>query len=308
MQIHFQSLERAKKTAKVLAALIDDLKLSKAQEAIATITGYRDWHDLAKHCDRHLGEMPTPIQIGALEQSGAISLTHKLSKRLSLSIGDAFYALVQLRLPGIHVDDAEVYEALWIQLFQETQNLQSDKRSPGKVVTIKSDSPGWTGRQAILKKFGSSTYLIVHETANAQVADFEVVLPRKPLPLFVPARLKFAYGCWTEASGSKVLFSRDYNPLWRLTEGRKPERLQPWIWIDMIDEQWYWDDSNPPWYSVQRQNEEEQRLRHFGIHALPKLADTLPDLVFNKNAIDVLDGVKLMADREAPGTAGRRYR
>ena len=83
MQILFQSLERAKKAAKVLARLIDDLKLSNAQEAVATITGYQNWHDFVKHCDRHLGEMPTPIQIGALEQSGAISLTHKLSKRLS---------------------------------------------------------------------------------------------------------------------------------------------------------------------------------------------------------------------------------
>ena len=223
-------------------------------------------------------------------------MTLALSKELGLQFGDALYALVQMKLPQIHIEDAQAYEALWLQLFTQDQRFRSDKRSPGNVIKIK--SPGRTGQQAILKKYGRPTYIITHQGPNGVVADFEVVLPRKPLPLFLPARLKLPYGCWTEASGAKVLFSRDYKPLWRLTTGRRPERLQPWLWIDKVDTQWFWDPANHPWRSVRRRNEEELRLRDFGISALPKLVDMLPVLVFNEGIDNVGKAVDLMAKRK----------
>lgn len=300
MRIYFREFKRAKKAAKSLAASTSYVKLSAAQEAIATMAGYRDWHDLTRNYDREPANPPTTSRQNNQSGNRAISMTLTLAGELSLAMGDALYALVQTNLLGIQMEDVQHYEALWLQLFKETQHFEDGKRSPGKVVRIKSKSAGWRGVQAILKKYGSATDLITHKAPNALVADFEVVFPRKPLPLFVPARLKLAYGCWTEASGSKVLFSRDYKPLWRLTAGRKPERLQPWLWIDYVDSQLFWDDSNTPWRSLRRREEEEQRLRNFGVSALPKLVDTLPDLVFNENVNTVGNAVALMARREDP--------
>ena len=101
--------------------------------------------------------------------------------------------------------------------------------------------------------------------------------------------------------GSKVLYSRDYKPLWRLLAGKNPERLQPWVRIKRIESQNFWDDSNTPWWSSHRREEEEQRLLDFGIRSLPKLVDTLPDLVFSN---DILwcrteeDGSKVLYSRD----------
>lgn len=303
MRISFQQLERAKKAAKSLVASTNAIKLSKAQETVAKLAGYRDWHDLTKnHCGKPSSTCTT-IQQEELSKDSIISLTLALSEELALRSEDALYALVQMKLPGIHVTDAQKYEELWLQLFKETQPFQGYKCSPGKVIKIKSESKWMNGAQAILKKyeFGGVAHILTHKAPDSLVADFEVVFPSKPLSLFVPARLKFAYGCWTEASGSKVLFSRDYKPLWRLTTGRKPEKLPPWLWINKVAQDWYWDDTNTPWHSVHRRDEEEQRLRDFGISALPKLADTLSDLVFDENVNRVNEAVKLMARREDPG-------
>jgi len=59
---------------------------------------------------------------------------------------------------------------------------------------VRINSPGWTGigAIAILKKYGRSTDLITHKSPNSGAANFEVVFPRKPLSLFMPARLKLA--------------------------------------------------------------------------------------------------------------------
>ena len=47
MRLFFYELSRPKATAKHLAGLSDDLKLSTAQEATARACGYRNWHELA---------------------------------------------------------------------------------------------------------------------------------------------------------------------------------------------------------------------------------------------------------------------
>ena len=298
MRIFFQNIERAKKSAKALAASVNGLPLSAAQATLAAMAGYRDWHDLAECICRGREKM-----LGASGQHDrfrpdAADLALGLSDRLGLSVGDGLYAVAEMRLPGIGIGDLESYEATWLRLFKETQPLRGGKRAPGTVVRI--NSPGWEGMGAIaiLKKYGRPTDLITHKSPNAGVADFEVVFPRKPLSLFVPARLKLAYGVWTEEDGSKVLFSRDYKPLWRLMDGKRPERLRPWLWIEWIDQQHFWDGMNTPWWSVRRLEEEEDRLRDFGIRCLPMLVETLPDLIFDSDLQTVGDAVERMAERE----------
>lgn len=296
MRISFSNVDRAKKAAKALASVANGVRLCDAQRAIAKLTGYRDWHDLVKSRKAEPTHTLAPIPQGAEFHQKIIALTPVLSAELGLPWSEALYALLHSYLPGIQVNHARDYEAIWLKLLKQKENIQGAKHSPGSVVKIK--SPGRMGNPAILKKFGRSTYLVTHRSVNTCVADFEITIPRKPLPLFIPGRLKLAYGYWTEADDSKVLFSRDYKPLWRLVDGRKPERLQPWLWINYVEQKWFWDDTNTPWYSPRRLQEEERRLHEFGIVALPKLADILPDIVFNRTAKDVSSAVDLMARRD----------
>ncbi|MCY4259433.1 MAG: hypothetical protein OXC91_04125 [Rhodobacteraceae bacterium] len=298
MRIYFRKIERAKKSAKALAASVDGLKFSAARETLSALTGYRDWHELEKTIGRDSVEMHSISGQEDQPRPDVVSLTLKLSDLLGLSFGDGLYALAEMRLPGIGIGNLEAYEAMWLRLFKKTQPLWDGERSSGTVVRV--NSPGWegVGAIAILKKYGRPTDLITHQAPNSMVADFEVVFPRSPLSLFVPARLKLPYGVWTEEDGSKVLFSRDYKPLWRLTDGKKAERLQPWLWIKSIDRQYFWDDRNRPWGSVRRLEEEENWLHGFGIHCLPKLVDTLPDLIFDSNLRTVGDAVERLAERE----------
>lgn len=298
MRIYFRNIERAKKSAKALAASVNGLSLSAAQEALAKCAGYRDWHELAVTIGRDPMEIRSISGQDYQPRPDAISLALRVSDRLGLSVGDGLYALAEMRLPGIGIGDLEAYEAIWLRLFKETQPLRDGERAPGTVVRI--NSPGWegVGAIAILKEYGSPTHLITHKSPNSGVADFEVVFPKRPLSLFVPARLKLAYGVWTEENGSKVLFSRDYKPLWRLTDGKRPERLRPWLSIERIESQHFWDDRNTPWWSVRRLKEEENRLSGFGIRCLPKLVDTLPDLIFDSDSRTVGDAVERMAQRE----------
>ena len=300
MRIIFRNIERAKKASKSLAASANGVTLSAAQETVATLAGYRDWHDLAGALDREQTGTPITLRHNDQTESRVISLVLTLSELHGLAFGDALYALVQMRLPGCHIEDVQAHEDIWLQLFKLTQPIHDDRYSPGTVIKVKSETPGWTGEHAILKKYGYVTHLITHKSPDSTVADFEVVFPRDPLPLFVPARLKLAYGLWTEEDGSRVLFSRDYKPLWRISAERKPQRLDPWLWINRVDSQHFWDDGNTPWRSVRRREEEESRLRDFGVSALPKLVNTLPDLVFKEDIDDVGDAVELMARREDP--------
>jgi hypothetical protein len=101
----------------------------------------------------------------------------------------------------------------------------------------------------------------------------------RPVPLFIPMRLHLSYGAWTEQDGARVLFSRDYKPLWRLKDGEKPARMNPWERIRFEKQEWFWDDTTTPWSTTARYEQEIKRLQDFGVTALPRLVETLPYLV-----------------------------
>ena len=82
-------------------------------------------------------------------------------------------------------------------------------------------------------------------------------IPRTPLPIFIPDRLRFIYGVWTEPDGAKVLHSRDYAPMWRLRKGQPPQQVPAAEWIKYVKEEWFWNDSTAPWDSRRRIAEEE---------------------------------------------------
>ncbi len=77
-----------------------------------------------------------------------------------------------------------------------------------------------------LVALGEPSY-ILYDTGYGMVADFEVITPRIAPEDFVPSRLWLPYGFREFSDGSMTVFSRDYHPLWRITNG-SVERLEPW--------------------------------------------------------------------------------
>ena len=120
-----------------------------------------------------------------------------------------------------------------------------DSRQRGAVGKLK--TVGRNGEAVILRERGRPTYVISHQ-AISTVGDFEYVSPRVAPPLFVPMRLYLPYGYWTEHDGSRVIFSRDYKPMWRL-RGRSIERVEPWLRISFVEQTHRWPRGQAPWSS-----------------------------------------------------------
>jgi hypothetical protein len=60
---------------------------------------------------------------------------------------------------------------------------------------------------------------VITDNRCGMCARHEITIPRTPLLPFLPHRLRLSYGVWTEPGGARVLFSRDYAPMWRLRDG-----------------------------------------------------------------------------------------
>ncbi|HUN98243.1 MAG TPA: hypothetical protein VMU69_18655 [Bradyrhizobium sp.] len=93
---------------------------------------------------------------------------------------------------------------------------------------------------------GSDLVQIISDNRCGVCVRSEIAVPRQPLPLFVPYRLRLAYGAWVEPDGSTVLFSRDYAHLWRLREGRSPVQVPATDWIKHVGQTWCWGDGSAP--------------------------------------------------------------
>ena len=106
--------------------------------------------------------------------------------------------------------------------------------------------PDGTVNVVILRSFGRPTTVITQKNVGG-VADFEYISPRNPPLLFLPLRLYLPYGHWIETDRAKVLFSRDYKPMWRIREGMVVERLNPALWVRFREQVHYWDDNRTPW-------------------------------------------------------------
>jgi len=291
MRVVYSNIDRAKKSAKRLAT-VSGAKLSDAQRLVAVLSGYRDWHDLEKSV---VGNNQPTDCIKSSDRKHIIHAVRTISSTLDLSFGDSLYCLYKSVVLGLAINSTNGYEEIWVDLLREQGKYKINGRDPGAIVRIR--APGFESEMAILREYGRPTRLITHTSLDTWVTDFEVVFPRKFSELFVPARLKFLYGLWTESDGAQVLFSRDYKPLWRIRNERALERLDPWLWIDKVDEVHFWDDAQAPWRSSRRFKEECRRLDQFGVVALPKLADILPDVIENLEIKNVNDAVREMAKR-----------
>lgn len=277
MRLHFPNLNRPKKSAKILARQLG-ISLSTAQRAVARISGYQDWHNFEKE---HSKALPSRLDQELLPKEyidRQASLSLALANELGIPDGDAQFALANARLSGDVPASMKLQIAIRLECWRHTVLPVAGKRQRGEVGRVK--SRGRNGEIVILRSFGRPTTAISEQNVST-IADFEYVSPRIAPPIFLPKRLYLPYGYWTEHDGARVLYSRDYKPLWRLRDGCSPERLEPSSWIEWRDQTFLWDEVSVPWRSVVLERKLMELLAEHGIHALPVWADALPIIVHN---------------------------
>jgi hypothetical protein len=283
MRIPFSDLARPKQAAKHLARLSTDLKLSSTQEALARALGYRDWYELSKSASTAASPRADNV---SLEDAVAVIL--ELSKALDLSDSDVQYVLSRSRPLGQPTRALEQQQTIRCAIWRRTVFGPPGR---GKVGTIVKDKAFGDNTPCYLRRAGPSTHLL-SDTGMALRADFEVVTPRTPLPDFVPSRLWLPYGYWTLRDDSEVVFSRDYFPLWRTSQGAV-ERLVPVLWIrgKALETHFIRAAGTVVWAEGPARELALQYLAARRIYELPNLVDVMPHL-FESDVDKIEDGVR----------------
>lgn len=284
MRFFFPNLTRPKKAAKHLSAAFPEISLSGVQRAIAVACGYRDWHELEiGHTAAEPSILDEHLPEGTFRER-AVNLVRSLGASLNILDGDMQSALPDMRLTGNRAFTSEDHEAIRTACWRAGLIPWKEGRHPGVIFRIKSkgfskSEPHWWRRSTGAVRF------IDHSASNGVCATFEAVVPRIRMADFVPRRLWLPYGWMDIEDGSRVLFSRDYLPLWRIADG-KVERLMPTTEVHAFrDRQWF-PESGKPWSYGPAREAAERMLAEYGITALPRLADALPILIQDEH-IDV---------------------
>jgi hypothetical protein len=306
MRFQFPNLDRPKKAAKRIARLLGGSPpLSKVQNGLAVALGYRDWHELDL---AHASQPPQPLDQD-LPTAGfhrrSASLVLKLADALGVSDSEAQYVLLDSRLTGDRAtfdDQFAIRMACW--------RINGQWPSSGMAGAVVRAPAGFAGpRQLAMlttdfeaQSRGRAVQIITDNRCGI-CSRQEIRIPQTPLPAFLPHRLRLAYGAYTELDGAKVLFSRDYAPMWRLRDRQPPQQVSPTTWInhDQNREEWFWDVD--PWDDRRRIREEEERLVSFGITGLPALVDLLPIMVSSTGNVQMPRRV-LEAMRQQRALAG----
>jgi hypothetical protein len=288
MRLFYPNITRPKKASKCLTELLS-LSLATAQNAVSKVCGYQNWFDLAHNC---ITQPPTKLdqalsEIDYVRRQAELSLA--LAAALNIPDGDAQFALARSRLTG---DRSSLSDQIRIRLecFRRTKIPPKPRRTRGAIGILR--AKGWKQEPVILRNFGRPTSVIAHRNVTT-LADFEYISPKRPPDLFLPGRLYLPYGWWTEADSAKVIFSRDYFPLWRLREQEKPQRLDPWLRIRFVKQDWFWDDGELQLGSLALRERMTDVLEDFAIRELPILADALPLILHN-------DEIDSFADAKGP--------
>lgn len=278
MRFYFPNSRRLKKAAKRLVEVIPTLSLSSAQQALAITLGYQDLHEFEQG---HAYETPTPLDEKLSESEFRMRLfavCQQLASVLGIPDGDAQYALSALRLTGDRPLSFSDHEAIRTMCWRAGPMPWAGNRRPGSTFYIKEKR--YPLQRAYLRRIEGGVSCITDGADSSLCATFEAVAPRTRIEDFVPRRLVLPYGWWSLKDGSRVIFSRDYNPLWRIVENQRPQRMEPWIWVTEIkDQRWYAKETGKGWDSEVTRGMAMSDLQANGVRGLPKLVDALPIMI-----------------------------
>ena len=271
MRMLLNSTTRAKKLAKLLRAA-SGLSLSVCQQQVARVCGYRDWHDLEEVARTQTGtaEQKVPVET-------EVDVIAALATGLQISAGDVQHAIATARLFGTSEPDLNHACEVRRRLLVAVDLPPSRRGEPGWVV--ETNVRGQKKEPAIIRSTDGATTLITRSSFSASRGDNEIKSPREPLPLFIPWRLYFPYGIWAERDGAKVVFSRDYCPMWRIRVGHTPERLHPWERIVHESTQYVSGDGPINWDDPELEANAIGLLKDLGVLSMPKLVDLLPLMI-----------------------------
>jgi hypothetical protein len=158
---------------------------------------------------------------------------------------------------------------------------------PGTVVRVK-------GTRAFVLKVEQNEVRLLADAGVLSISRREVSVPKVPIEPFAPMRLWLAYGIWTEQDGSKVLFSRDYYPLWRITPDGTVLADDPWRFVDYAGrEDYLFDDETAPWWNAHKAKELEHLMEKMGVSGAPKLLDVI-GILMRGEAANIRQAVRQM--------------
>lgn len=291
MRLYFPNLNRPRKAAKTVSN-VTGKPLHLCQEAVAKACGYRDWHELSNSLVNQSCIVNNHIVSQDLLGSQFV-LSSRLIEELKINSGDGQYAVARSQLVGNGVLSPSEQVELRVRLFQKFELPPVPRREKGAVGVVKG-LPRRKREVVILRAFGRNARVITDYTPDAACRNCEYITPKRPVKMFVPKRLYLPYGAWTELDGATVIFSRDYCPMWRLREGRTPERMFPWEWVKFVEQSWFWNEGDEPWFDERQYAREMRRLSDFGVVGLPILAEVLPIILEKEEIGSFKEAVKVM--------------
>jgi hypothetical protein len=213
-------------------------------------------------------------------------LTSQLAQITGLRAGDLLDALIRSRFFSGSPDPATtlaVREAMFAQNY-----LDRGRQVAGTPCRIK--APGFGSTRALLVRRGESP-----EGVSEAMIDHDLMtcvsrelIEHRTGCFFIPIRFWLPYGFWTEKDGSKVLFSRDYCPLWRIQEDQAPIRDDPDRAVNFVAQSWFFDEGSfrGPLDTVMARGLDI--LRDNRVVSMPRLAEWVPETLVTRKWISDL--------------------
>jgi hypothetical protein len=205
-------------------------------------------------------------------QASIVSNLHKIT---DLRSGDLLDALIRARFFGDNPDPAMALAVR--ELMFDADFSDRGRHAVGSPCRIKAS--GYNNQRALVVERGEgpnslSTAMMDHGIMTCVSREMPAY---RTGSVFIPLRFWMPYGFWVEEDGSKVIFSRDYCPLWKIQEGRSPHRDDPDRDVRFIDQQWFFDEGSfrGPIDDVLGQGMEI--LREHRVVSLPRLAEWFPE-------------------------------
>jgi len=295
MRIRFSNTNSLKTASKYLSKKTST-KLCDSQNLLAKALGYQDLFDLQHKLDS--GEK-VPASLDKNESITSIfDLTKNISSKFDCRIGEALHAITKFGLVNTRSLSFQDLLEVRARLFDDIEFGNVKRRNSGQVGWVK--SPGWKNEKVIFRCRDSNDtcYVFSNKTPNTTLAVFEYMSPKMKIPLFIPNRLFMPYGYVVDENNDKIIFSRDYVPLWRLRPNGAVSRDVEICDINLHakEHKFLWDEGYMPLDGEVRIKFGYELLAGFGIRCLPKLIEFLPQIINTEGYADIKSIIGLRSE------------
>lgn len=249
-----------------------NLKLSLCQNAFARACGYKDFHDYQNN------QNISDNQIIHDYVSTFVDIIYKFNQETEANCGDVLNALSYCKL--LNNRNPALQESIDIRatLFRKIEIPFIGKNQKGDVGYMET-SIGSIEKVIFVTKENDDFIIFIDNIQNGEGGCYidEYKSTNNEYEFFIPERMYCAYGYWKLETGSKILFNRDYRAIWKIVEGKRPQRINPNIKLGYADSKnihHFWNPNDRPLY-----NEQLEILTSFGINQLPITVEALPYMV-----------------------------